>query len=220
MQYLPPLVIGSSPALVHLRLSGPTCCTAGRVPMEVCGIVRCARHRTGLHCTMRRVDDPIDLFFCSTGCIFAPQSFSNSIICFRKTPMGSTASSLSNMVRGILPAFSGVTGGADVPLIDTKRRSRFEASSRQSFCLSPKSVLHMFPAGLAALGPIDGGVWLLGGFAGFLALEQFLNWRHCSRASAACRNPMTYLVFLGDALHNLLGGLSIAAHFWSIHEPE
>jgi zinc and cadmium transporter len=75
------------------------------------------------------------------------------------------------------------------------------------------AVLHMMPTGFAALGPIDGGVWLLGGFAGFLALEQFLHWHHCGRASAPCRNPMTYLILFGDALHNFLGGLSIAGTF-------
>ncbi len=75
------------------------------------------------------------------------------------------------------------------------------------------AVLHMVPLGFAALGPINGGVWLLAGFASFLALEQFLHWHHCRRASAACRNPMTYLILLGDALHNFLGGLSIAGAF-------
>lgn len=75
------------------------------------------------------------------------------------------------------------------------------------------AVFHMLPAGYASLGPIKGGVWLLGGFATFLALEQFLHWHHCGRASAACRNPMTYLILVGDALHNFLGGLGIASTF-------
>ena len=75
------------------------------------------------------------------------------------------------------------------------------------------AVLHMIPPGFAALGPIDGGVWLLAGFAVFLALEQFLLWHHCHRASAACRSPMTYLILLGDGIHNFLGGLSIAGTF-------
>ncbi len=78
--------------------------------------------------------------------------------------------------------------------------------------------LHMLPAGFDALGPLAGGVWLLGGFTAFLALEQFLHWHHCHRASAACRSPMTYLILLGDALHNFLGGLSIASTFLVDHK--
>lgn len=75
------------------------------------------------------------------------------------------------------------------------------------------AVLHMIPAGFAALGAINAGAWLLGGFATFLGLEQFLHWHHCRRASAECRSPMTYLILLGDALHNFLGGLGIASTF-------
>jgi zinc and cadmium transporter len=75
------------------------------------------------------------------------------------------------------------------------------------------AVFHMLPTGYAVLGAHNAGEWLLGGFTSFLALEQFLHWRHCHRASAECRNPMTYLILLGDALHNFLGGLSIASTF-------
>jgi zinc and cadmium transporter len=75
------------------------------------------------------------------------------------------------------------------------------------------AVLHMIPTGLAVLGPIGAGAWLLAGFASFLALEQFLHWHHCRRASAPCRDPMTYLILFGDALHNFLGGLSVAGTF-------
>jgi zinc and cadmium transporter len=75
------------------------------------------------------------------------------------------------------------------------------------------AVLHMIPAGIGALGAINAGAWLLGGFATFLALEQFLHWHHCRHASAECKSPMTYLILLGDALHNFLGGLGIASTF-------
>jgi zinc and cadmium transporter len=75
------------------------------------------------------------------------------------------------------------------------------------------AVFHMLPTGFQALGAFEAGVWLLGGFTAFLALEQFLHWHHCHRASAPCRTPMTYLILLGDGLHNFLGGLSIASTF-------
>jgi zinc and cadmium transporter len=74
--------------------------------------------------------------------------------------------------------------------------------------------LHMIPAA------VDRGVpqlslylWTLLGFAVFLALEQFLHWHHCSRASSDCRKPLTYLILIGDGLHNFLGGLAVGGIF-------
>jgi zinc and cadmium transporter len=73
---------------------------------------------------------------------------------------------------------------------------------------------HMLPAALAQA-PGDAGVflWALVGFSLFFALEQFLHWHHCHRASAECREPLTYLILLGDGLHNFLGGLGVAGVF-------
>jgi zinc and cadmium transporter len=74
---------------------------------------------------------------------------------------------------------------------------------------------HMLPAA-AASGTQDlGGVflWTMLGFSLFFALEQFLHWHHCHRASADCKKPLTYLILLGDGLHNFLGGLGVAGVF-------
>lgn len=74
--------------------------------------------------------------------------------------------------------------------------------------------LHMLPAGIVALeSPIDAALWTLAGFTTFFALEQFLHWHHCHRASAHCRRPLTYLILIGDGLHNFLGGLAVAGAF-------
>jgi zinc and cadmium transporter len=74
--------------------------------------------------------------------------------------------------------------------------------------------LHLIPAGLKAYGSGTGFyVWILAGFSSFFALEQLLHWRHCHRVRAACRQPLGYLVLIGDALHNLLGGMAIAGTF-------
>jgi zinc and cadmium transporter len=72
---------------------------------------------------------------------------------------------------------------------------------------------HMIPA---AAGESDLARVLLQamlGFATFFALEQFLHWHHCHRARADCREPLGYLILLGDALHNFLGGLGVAGVF-------
>jgi zinc and cadmium transporter len=46
-----------------------------------------------------------------------------------------------------------------------------------------------------------------------IALEQFLHWHHCHRASSDCKKPLTYLILIGDGLHNFLGGLGVASVF-------
>jgi zinc and cadmium transporter len=73
---------------------------------------------------------------------------------------------------------------------------------------------HMIPAAAAKaqdLGPVLS--WMMLGFALFFALEQFLHWHHCHRADAECKKPLTYLILLGDGLHNFLGGLGVAGVF-------
>lgn len=54
---------------------------------------------------------------------------------------------------------------------------------------------------------------LLAGFSMFFILEQFLHYHHCKKAESDCRKPMSYLILIGDGLHNLIGGLSIAGLF-------
>jgi len=73
---------------------------------------------------------------------------------------------------------------------------------------------HMLPAALqTAPGESRVFLWALIGFALFFALEQFLHWHHCHRASSDCKKPLTYLILLGDGLHNFLGGLGVAGVF-------
>lgn len=73
---------------------------------------------------------------------------------------------------------------------------------------------HMLPASLAVFGDLSRvSVIALAGFSTFFVLEQFLHWHHCNRADAPCKQPLTYLVLIGDGLHNFLGGLAIAGTF-------
>ncbi|MGH0029861.1 MAG: ZIP family metal transporter [Myxococcota bacterium] len=74
--------------------------------------------------------------------------------------------------------------------------------------------LHMLPAAIGdAPGDATVFLWALVGFALFFALEQFLHWHHCHRAATDCKEPLTYLILLGDGLHNFLGGLGVAGVF-------
>ena len=73
---------------------------------------------------------------------------------------------------------------------------------------------HMLPAATEeGFSTADASLWMMVGFTLFLALEQFLHWHHCHRASAECKTPLTYLILLGDGLHNFLGGVGVAGVF-------
>ena len=72
---------------------------------------------------------------------------------------------------------------------------------------------HMIPEGSRSLDPDAAAAWLVCGFAAFLALEQFLHWHHSHHPPAQVRAPVTYLILVGDAVHNFLGGLGIASTF-------
>jgi zinc and cadmium transporter len=73
---------------------------------------------------------------------------------------------------------------------------------------------HMIPAGFAA-GLDDDVVYacILAGFSVFFGLEQFLHWHHCHRSDVECKKPLTYLILVGDGLHNFLGGMAVAGAF-------
>lgn len=75
---------------------------------------------------------------------------------------------------------------------------------------------HLIPTAAQASKQEPAYVWVVLGFATFLALEQLLHWHHCHTGephSHGERTPMTYLILIGDALHNFLDGLSIATAF-------
>jgi zinc and cadmium transporter len=77
------------------------------------------------------------------------------------------------------------------------------------------ALLHMLPGAIAEVGPRPTVfLWVLAGFATFFALEQFLHWHHGHRRLPGVEpRPLTYLVLIGDGLHNFLGGLAVAAAF-------
>lgn len=75
--------------------------------------------------------------------------------------------------------------------------------------------LHLVPHGLAMGGLSSRGffLWLLGSFSAFFGLELGLRvWlRRASPRSP--RAPVSYLVLLGDAVHNFAGGLAVGGAF-------
>ncbi len=71
--------------------------------------------------------------------------------------------------------------------------------------------LHMFPKSLEKL-EVAPELFILG-FISFFLLERFIHWHHCHKLSACEVHPVSYLTIIGDAIHNFVDGLVIAASF-------
>jgi len=72
---------------------------------------------------------------------------------------------------------------------------------------------HMIPEGSKSLSSMGAYIWLLAGFVMFLLLEQLLHWHHSHNSSQTKKKPFTYLILIGDAIHNFIGGISIAGTY-------
>jgi zinc and cadmium transporter len=119
------------------------------------------------------------------------------------------------IISGLLMTVLALTGSLTLVLSDTARqRIMLPLVAFAAGSLIGGALLHMIPAALDGGLPVSATVlWVLAGFAVFFALEQFLHWHHCHRASTSCKKPLTYLILFGDGLHNFLGGLAVASTF-------
>jgi zinc and cadmium transporter len=73
---------------------------------------------------------------------------------------------------------------------------------------------HMIPESLEKIASdIFVYIYVVSGFAFFLLLEQLLHWHHCHREDTHCKKPQTYLILVGDGIHNFIGGIAVAGTF-------
>jgi zinc and cadmium transporter len=119
------------------------------------------------------------------------------------------------VVGGLLMSGIALVGGVTLLLKEqTLARVILPLVAFAAGALLGGAFFHMLPAALDGMSdPLSMYGWAALGFLSFFALEQLLHWHHCRRAGSSCRKPLTYLILVGDALHNFLGGLGVAGVF-------
>jgi zinc and cadmium transporter len=116
---------------------------------------------------------------------------------------------------GILMSAIALVGSVTLLLKDsTLRKILLPLVAFAAGALLGSAFLHMIPASLDNThSQLSVFVWILIGFSAFFVIEQFLHWHHCHRNSAECKQPLTYLILVGDGLHNFVGGVAVAGAF-------
>lgn len=70
--------------------------------------------------------------------------------------------------------------------------------------------LHLLPEAVEEIAPDQVLLLALAGFIMFTFLETYVHWHHCKECDI---HPFSYMVLIGDGVHNFLGGLVLAASF-------
>jgi len=69
---------------------------------------------------------------------------------------------------------------------------------------------HLLPESLESISAINVFLLALAGFVLFILLESYLHWHRCKECDI---HPFSYVILIGDGIHNFLGGIVLAASF-------
>lgn len=72
---------------------------------------------------------------------------------------------------------------------------------------------HLIPEALDTLTPMAAFTYVLIGFIIFFLIERFLHWHHCHDGKCDV-HPVSYLILIGDGIHNLIDGIIIGISFF------
>jgi zinc and cadmium transporter len=71
---------------------------------------------------------------------------------------------------------------------------------------------HLIPESLESLTSTAVFTYVIIGFVLFFLMERFLYWHHCHKGKCDV-HPMSYLILIGDGIHNLVDGVIIGMSF-------
>ncbi len=119
------------------------------------------------------------------------------------------------LAAGLLMAPIALVGGLTLLLEErTFKRLLLPLVAFSAGSLLGGALLHMLPSAITEIGAeLSVYLWVLGGFAVFFVLEQFLHWHHCHREAGGCEEPVTYLILIANAIHKSIGGIAVAGTF-------
>lgn len=96
---------------------------------------------------------------------------------------------------------------------DRLQRVLFYLVSFSAGALLGDAFIHLLPEIMTGESGLKNSLYVLAGIMLFFVLERFLMWHHSHGSHKEEIHSVVYLTIVGDALHNFLDGVAIAASF-------